>query len=173
MIYAFKNLRTVASKRLLIQTYKALCECIIGYCICAWGGAAKTHMIVLERAQRAVLKVMLYLPKLHPTDALYKEDTKVLSVRKMFIHQTIRRYHQLTDPHPKANTRRQPQQAVPRTRTAFADRHFNIQAPRLYNLLNKNTNTRILNRIKIKSAVVDWLRGFDYDSTERLVCPLS
>ncbi|RVE51752.1 hypothetical protein evm_003555 [Chilo suppressalis] len=95
LMYVFKNLRTVTNLPLLIRVYKSLGESLICYCICAWGGAAQVHLIKLERAQRAVLKVLMSLPIRHPTASLY-EKTKVLSVRKLFIYQVIRRLHNNT-----------------------------------------------------------------------------
>ncbi|KOB72801.1 Uncharacterized protein OBRU01_11774, partial [Operophtera brumata] len=72
LMYVFKELRAVCDKTLLIQTYKALGECIIAYCITTWGAAAKTHILELERAQRSLLKVLLRLPFRHPTTAVYE-----------------------------------------------------------------------------------------------------
>ncbi|CAG9125730.1 unnamed protein product [Plutella xylostella] len=51
---------------------------ILTYCIEVWGGAAQTHLMRLERAQRALLKVAYFLPVLHPTAQLYNK-VQVLS----------------------------------------------------------------------------------------------
>lgn len=84
LIYIFRQLRSVANKKTLIKTYKMLCESIISYCVTSWGNAPKTKMLELERAQRIVLKVLMYLPFKHPTTAVYSE-TEVLTVRKLYI----------------------------------------------------------------------------------------
>lgn len=64
-----------------MRVYKALAECIISYCISSWGGASKGNILLLERAQRMLLKVAMGLPFRYPTDKLYKK-CEVLSVRK-------------------------------------------------------------------------------------------
>lgn len=66
------------------MVYFALCQSIINYCIIAWGGAGKVHMLEVERAQRVILKVGAGLPYQYPTSHLY-ERWDVLSVRQMFI----------------------------------------------------------------------------------------
>jgi hypothetical protein len=53
LIYIFKTLRTIADSKLIKQIYLALCQSIIQYCITSWGGALKTNIMPLERAQRA------------------------------------------------------------------------------------------------------------------------
>ncbi|PZC80993.1 hypothetical protein B5X24_HaOG213647 [Helicoverpa armigera] len=56
LIWAFKKVRQVAEFQLLRSIYQALAQSIISYCITAWGGACKSYMISLERAQRSLLK---------------------------------------------------------------------------------------------------------------------
>ncbi|KAH9639853.1 hypothetical protein HF086_015704 [Spodoptera exigua] len=62
MIYIFKDLRQVADHRLVIQTYRVLWECLIRYCVCVWGGACKSYLITVENTQRALLKIIMFLP---------------------------------------------------------------------------------------------------------------
>lgn len=83
LIYVFKTLRTIANNKTIMQIYKALCESILSFSICTWGGLAKTHMIEIERAQRALLKVALKLDFRHHTSDLYVK-ANVLSVRKLY-----------------------------------------------------------------------------------------
>lgn len=42
LIYIFKKLRTKCEEKPLIQIYRILCECLVRYGICAWGGDGKT-----------------------------------------------------------------------------------------------------------------------------------
>lgn len=168
LIYVFKNLREVADPKLVVQTYKALCECLIRYCICAWGSAAKTYLITAERAQRAVLKVLQYLPYRHPTTAVY-EKADVLSVRKLYIYESIRRYHKKTVPIlPDRNTRRD-LCPVPFVKSSFAQKKYDVIVPKLYNTLNKNNNIKILNHNSIKKTIITWLKTFDYDGVEEML----
>ena len=123
LIYVFKNLRDVADAYILRMTYLALCQSIISYCICVWGGSAKTHIIELERGQRAVLKVMMRLPFRYPTEDLYKL-CDVLTVRKLFIYQCLRRYHRCAVPQISPCNRRITKCPIPICKTAFSKRFY-------------------------------------------------
>lgn len=57
LMYIFKNLRHVADKSVIKMPCLALCQSLLSFCISSWGGTENTHMLKLERAQRAVLKV--------------------------------------------------------------------------------------------------------------------
>lgn len=169
MIYIFKNLRSVASFRLLIQTYRALCECLVRYCICAWGGTYKNHLIMVERAQRAVLKVIMRLPFRHPTANVY-ERANVLSVRKLFVLEMLVRYHKNVVPALPVTTKRINRCPVPRARTAFAGRHVDVIAPRIYNVfLNTNKDCKKYTVHKLKSTLTLWLNQYNYDEIENLI----
>lgn len=170
LIYVFKNLRTIASNKLLIQTYKALCECIINYCICVWGNAAKTHLIDVERAQRAVLKVLLYLPHRHPTTDVY-ERAKVLSVRKVFIMKVLTRYHSKIVPSLATSRKRVDRCPVPRARSRMARKHFDVVAPLLYNKLNKiyKRNIKTYSNKEVKKHILTWLNDLNYSDVEDML----
>uniref|UniRef100_A0A2H1VLX7 SFRICE_006735 n=1 Tax=Spodoptera frugiperda TaxID=7108 RepID=A0A2H1VLX7_SPOFR len=62
------------------------------YAVTSWGGAAKSHLLKLERAQRAILKVSLFLPFRHPSYDLYQRFD-VLTVRQLFILYTVLKMH--------------------------------------------------------------------------------
>lgn len=79
-----KKLRNSAEPFLLTRVYLAICQSIASYCIPVWGSAAKTTLIIPERAQRCVLKVMHKKNFRFPTQTLYKE-AKVLTIRQLFI----------------------------------------------------------------------------------------
>lgn len=171
LIYAFKNLRTVANRKLIIQTYKALGECIINYCICSWGGAAKKYMIELERAQRALLKVSLRLPFRYPTTDLYN-DSMVFSVRKLFIVQSLRRYHRSVVPSLPVSNKRVVQCPLPNLKSTFARRHFVYGAPLIYNKMKaylKLKSVRTFSDFTLKKIIADWLRKLNYDETENVL----
>lgn len=168
LIYAFKNIREVAQSRLLLRIYVALCESILSYCICAWGGAGKTIIMELERSQRAVLKVLMRLPFRFPTSELYKV-TKVLSVRKLYFYNCIRRYHSKVVPSLPVQNKRVDRCPVPYTRTKFAQTQYDFLAPYLYNKYNAKYTAKNLNNYKIKTELKHWLDSFDYDGTEQLL----
>ena len=71
LIFLFKKLRGSADSKTLKTVYYSLAQSIFTYCIVVWGGAVKTFIMRLERAQRAVLKVMLNKPLRFPTCELY------------------------------------------------------------------------------------------------------
>ena len=54
-------------RNLLNEIYVALAQSVLLYCIPIWGGAAKTKFIHLERAQRALIKLMYFKNKSHTT----------------------------------------------------------------------------------------------------------
>lgn len=172
LIYIFKNLRNIVGKKLLNIIYKSLGESILRYCICVWGGAGRSFLIDVERAQRAILKVMSKLPFKYPTTALYN-ITKLLSVRKLYIYECLRRYHRLTVPFLPANKKRRRLHPLPRTHTVFARRHFNYRGPFLYNQLNSLNDTCKLSNNKFKSLVLSWLDNLDYNETENLLAIIS
>lgn len=171
LIYIFKNLRSSANLTTLKMVYTALSESLLRYCITVWGGAAKTKMLQLERAQRAVLKVMIKKPFRYPTISLYN-DTKVLSVRQLFVLQTTMRMHALTpyDPYLKDKKRRSDRVCVmvPH-RTVTYSRFFPILGPQLYNILNKKLYIYNLTKYELKTKLINLLSQLNYKSTEELI----
>lgn len=168
LIPVFKNLRNILNVALVINTYKSLAQCLLSYCITSWGGAAKTHLLVLERAQRVLLKVCLKLPYRYPTHNLY-ETANVLSVRKLFIFLCIKKYHQTVISTQQTNGKRRQTCPLPLVRSAVATRHFNFLAPHLYNCMEKQYPIRKCNVFQVKKYAVDWLKGYDYNQTEVII----
>lgn len=168
LIYVFKNLRGVAPPDILCLTYKSLAESILLYCICAWGTASKTSLIEIERAQRAVLKVLMGLPFRYPTEDLFK-ICDVLSVRKLFIYQSLRRYHRYTVPFLTLPNRRVCKVPLPKCRTVFAMKSHDYYAPMLYNKLNRNVKeiSKLSNNM-FKNIILSNLKELDYETTENL-----
>lgn len=170
LIYIFKNLRQVADPDTLYMTYSALCMSLLTYCQTVWGGAAKTIMIKLERAQRAVLKVMLKKPYRFPTSLLYAESS-VLSVRQLYVLQVIMQKHMLLKYDPTLLCKRRKYHVCQHRqyRTTLAGRHFHVLSPRLYNVSNSKINIYSLSRYEVKKRVTIWLKSYDYDATESLL----
>lgn len=132
LIYVFKNVRYAADLDTLV--YLALCQSILMYCIPAWGGTHQTDMLKLERAQRAVLKVLSFRPRYYSTEKLYKE-CEVLSVRKLYVLRSILRRHSKLPLDLQVCQRRRGHIVCSFTtnRTAFAQRQFKALSARLYN----------------------------------------
>lgn len=173
MIFVFKNLRNVADSDTLKNTYFALCQSILMYGVRVWGSAAKTNLLPLERAQRAVLKVMTRKPYRYPTSQLYT-DVKVLAVRQLFVLQTVLKKHSLLkfDPNLNANRRRHLQYKVciiPQHRTSTAARNFSVLGAKLYNKLNKESNIYSCSKFVCKKRVQKFLHSLNYDETENLL----
>lgn len=168
LIYIFRTLRSIANKDIILLTYKALCESIISYCICTWGGMAKTFMIEIERAQRAVIKVALKLNYRHPTIDVYRQ-AKVLSVRKLYVLNILRRYHQSITPTPDQLQKRIDDIKLPRLKSKFAQKSFLFNAIYIYNILNRKQCLKKLNNYQFKRTVIEWLQKIDYDDTEVLI----
>ncbi|XP_052755871.1 uncharacterized protein LOC128201816 [Galleria mellonella] len=92
LIHVMKLLRNGASKNVLLLVYKSIAQSLLMYCITVWGGASKSYMIALERAQRSVLKVMFRKPIRFPTYLLYQEAA-VLTVRQLYILKVVMMHH--------------------------------------------------------------------------------
>ena len=166
LIHVFKSLRESANRDTLRMVYCALCQSVLGYCITAWGGAAKTKMLTVERAQRAILKVMTRKPYRFPTKELYS-NCNVLTVRQLFILRSILRTHaKLPPPNPKKRL-----QLIrgPQHKTAFATHQFYTLSIHLYNKINKELKIQKSNTFSIKNEVTQWLLERDYTYTESLL----
>lgn len=170
LMWIFRALRYVASKPLLNQIYIALAQSISIYCITVWGGAAKTKMIDVERAQRALLKVAYFKKRRFPTTSLYAlADT--LSIRRLFLLHTILRKHTQVEYHPpRCDKRRNHNVAkIVQTRTQFAQSQLQYLSSYLYNKSNKILQIYSLPLRECKSKVTAWLKTLDYDETELLL----
>lgn len=171
LMVIFKALRNTAPKSVLKSVYYALCQSQLEYCITTWGGTCKTHLLKVERAQRALLKVSLFLPFYHPTTDLYSK-WEVLTVRQLFILRTVMKQHALTTFEPERFRNKRRKHAVCSSssfKTKFARRFFCYQGSNLYNKLNRSLALYPLPKTKCKSLVSDWLKKLDYNFTESLL----
>lgn len=172
LIFIFKKLRGSADKQILFTVYTSLCESLITYCIPIWGCACKTKFINIERAQRAVLKVMLGKPFGYSTRQLYR-DAGVLTVRQLFIHRSVLRQHSCLPSIPKETSlstrRRKPAFDTIACRTEFARRQIYSSGSRIYNKVNISQQIDGLNRYDVKNNLKSWLLNLDYFETEQVV----
>lgn len=168
LIFVFKTLRHVAEARIVKRVYLALCQSLLSYCVSAWGGAPKTTMLKLERAQRAVLKVSTFRTILFPTEDLYKQ-CKVLSVRQLFILNTVLLQHKYT-PYVTITKRRKDIVCHHyRCKYSFTKRFLCFQGPQLYNKLNRKLSLYSLSTSSVKKSVTNFLLTNNYLDTERLL----
>jgi hypothetical protein len=170
LIWVFKSLRHIMPSSLLNKIYFALAQSIISYCIPIWGGAAKTDLLALERAQRCLIKVMYFKPRRFPTHALYK-ISNLLSVRKIFVLNLILNYHKrLPYKEPPQNKRRKVRVApTPLVRTAFAQRQYPFLSAYMYNKLNTLLEIYPMQSYKCKKTLIQWLDKLTYDEIENLL----
>lgn len=172
LIYVFRTLRLVTDEKLRKVIYFALAQSLLTYCITSWGGASKHTILELERTQRAILKVSSFRPFLYPTSLLYKE-AKVLTVRQLFILQTVLKQHGLVQFNPKLSLGKRRfnpvEYSCDRLNTMFSKRFFCYLGRFLYNKLNKTLSIYNLTKIKCKMKVRIWLQELTYDDTEHLL----
>ncbi|KAJ8711530.1 hypothetical protein PYW07_008772 [Mythimna separata] len=167
LITVFKNLRYSADADILRMVYFSLCQSILSFGITVWGGAPKTSMLQLERAQRAVLKVMTFKHYRHSTAQLYKE-CQVLTVRQLFVLNCTLRKHMLLQLDFDRLTKRRTTNvcSIVRHRTKLAKRHFRILGSRIYNFVNKKCSIYRLNKFECKARVSKWITTLSYDEVE-------
>ena len=149
------------------MVYISLCQSVLNYCIVVWGVAHKTHLLKLERAQRAILKIAYSKPRRYPTDDLYSE-CRFLRVRQLYISATIVLFHRQAKFHARTSYRSL-KWDCPKIRTSFARRSSHYMGPYLYTKIYK-INNNILNMIRSRCrfTVHEWLLSRSYDKTETL-----
>lgn len=170
LIWTFKTLRHVASTILLNKIYISLVQSILTYCISVWGGATKTKLLELERVQRSLIKVMYFKPYSFPTSELYS-NSKLLSIRKLYILQAVLKLHKSMSYNPDVLNRRQRRNVVPliKVKSSFAKRQFDRQSAHLYNIINKEINIYHKNYHLCKKELQTWLKTKNYDEIEDLL----
>jgi hypothetical protein len=170
LIFVFKNLRRSADRDTLFLVYDGLCQSIISYCISAWGGASKTALLRLERAQRAILKVMVGKPRRYPTNMLYTE-CNVLTVRQLFILRMLLRKHSFLSLDPALSGRRHGSLicAQVRCRTSWAQNQYTALSSKLYNKIHNIRPIYSLTKFNLKRTVQDLLLSLNYYETENLL----
>lgn len=171
MIYIFRKLRHVADRRIIKIVYSALCQPLIDYCVTAWGGAPKSNLIEVERAQRTILKVGAGLPFLYPTCDLYK-NWEILTVRQTFILNIVLRKHSQLSyvPGLVRDKRRKGNICERKTlKTSLSHKFYGFLGNFLYNKLNTKLDIYHLRLKDCKSTVSEYLKSLDYHETEDML----
>lgn len=173
IIHIMKSLRRGAPKETLKLVYLALCQSVLTYCIRCWGGSSKSYMLEVERAQRSVLKVMYKKPRMYPTTLLY-EESKVLSLRKLYILKVVLMQHRIiinSTEYEQLLSKRVFKISKPSVNTAFAQRFAPFLHTHIYNVVVKECEGGI-KECTVKEAkrkVLIWLNKIDYDATETTI----
>lgn len=170
LIWVFIKLRHVAHKDLLISTYKALAHSVLSYCIPAWGGAAKTHLITLERAQRCILKVMFFKPIRFSTFELHT-SLDILTTRQTYILRALLKKHStlLFNPSHMLKRRNDIVCQVAKCNTEFAKKQFPTLSSSLYNKVNRISPIYPLTMPEVKRKLTSILLKMNYDDTESIL----
>lgn len=168
LIYVFKTLRHVCDTEQIRSVYYALAQSIITYCIGSWGGCPKSTLITLERAQRALLKVMHFKPYRFPTTDLYKE-IPILTVRQCYIKAILLEQHKI--PIPCSRNLRRPDlvYAKPLCNTTFAQNFAEFLGPFIYNKISKYCNLRLNSAFICNKIITQYLKTLNYDDTENII----
>lgn len=176
LIWIFKSLRYISptklrlssGKSLINNIYIALAQSILIYCISVWGGAVKTKFVIVERAQRALLKVIYFKTIRFPSEALYNE-CDLLSVRKLYILHSILKTHKTIERNKESigNSRRTKNVVLlPNVKTKFASIQFNWRSAFIYNKINKELNIYNKSNYDCKIIITSWLKKSTYDNIE-------
>lgn len=181
LIWLFRVLRRIvprkisyddqcSSKNLLNGIYVSLVQSVLVYCIPVWGGASKTKFIELERAQRALIKVMYFKKMDYSTENIYILSN-ILSVRKLYILQIVLKMHKALPYDRKIENKRRMDYVVqvPTTKTTFAAMQYNRRSSYLYNKINKELNIFNKNYHECKNRLYKWLKLLNYEETENVL----
>lgn len=171
LIYIMKKLRDCTPPPILRTVYFGLCQSVLQYGISVWGGAGKATFIEAERAQRAVIKVMLKKPLLYSTDNLYK-DFPVLRVRQLFILNAVLQTHKKLKSRPDYTeiiSKRTFRIPIPQANSLMARRSPNYLYPRIYNEAVMNCDIIDLKISLCKKIIKNWLLTLSYDETEGII----
>lgn len=171
LIYIMKPLRGIAPEAVLKMVYLGLGESILSYCIPVWGGARKTNMLSVERAQRSLLKVMYRKPFQYPTTSLY-EECQFLTVRQLYIFKSTLKMHTHILKTPALQellNKRIFRIPVPPVKTSFSQCLARFLHPFLYNRISQNCEIKFKPYYHVKYVIKSWLSSLSYCDTEKLL----
>ena len=134
------------------------------------GSADKSCMLELERAQRAVLKVLLGKPRRFSTDELYRE-AGVLRVRQLFVLGSLLNLIKMNinrSSCSKKGRKIAERIPLPKTKTLFAARLSSHLPIRVFNAISKIISVPN-NLYEAKTKLKTWLLSRTYEETESLL----
>ena len=174
LIYVFRELRYVLSRKTIKMTYMALCQSLMIYGIVGWGACTKQALDPLIKTQKLLLRIINRKPNDYQSERLFKES-KVLDVKQLFIKYLLIFFHKHKDKHDQSqqncNTRRSQKQnfLIPRVQTTFAQRQPFFLGPRLYNDIEEKWK-HLKNIQEFKHNINKWLFELGRSESENLVC---
>lgn len=182
--WLFNSLRHVVPKtlytrhnsprNLLNEIYIALVQSVLTYCIPVWGGASKSKFIDVERAQRALIKIMYFKKMRFHTGELY-QISDLLSVRKLYILHTILKTHKSVPVDSSKLTKRRKDNIIqiPQSRTRFASIQLLERSAQLYNRINREIHIYTKQYHDCKKSLINWIKPLNYEETEALFTHVS
>lgn len=166
LVYKFSQIRYILPLKLTKMVYFALAESILDYGILCWGSACKYVLVPLKLAHKYILKVLLFKPKMYPTDLLF-ENSEFLNVRQLYCVRIIQfslKFNIFKDTvshgiHTRAVARSD--LCTTLQSFSFTQRNINFTGPRLLNILPYCLKNRYLSKIN-KSKIKAWVKqSFD------------
>ena len=151
MIGLFIKLRNTLHTNTLRNLYFSFIYTYLKNGIMVWGSAAATHISILEKCQKKVIRIIASSSRLAHTEPLFRQ-LNILTVNKMYKLQIAvfmyRVHHQLYPPvilhfFERVNqdrTRQKHHFNVPKATTMSYEKSIVIQGPKLYNLLYNKVN---------------------------------
>ena len=137
-----------------------------------WGGAHKTRVLEIERAQRTLVKIMYFKKRTFSTQSLY-QISQLLSMRKLYILRLILKKHKnLIDNSRVENIRTARKFKVakfPKVKTEFARVQYEYRSSHVYNTINKYLNIYNKSFFECKYTLKNWLLELSCEETEDLV----
>lgn len=171
LIFIMKKLRDCTPVDVTRQVYVALCQSILQYCVGVWGSAGKTCFITVERAQRALIKVIVKKPFRYSTDNVYNAF-KVLRVRQLYVLNATAKAHKSFLNRPDSTeiaTRRVFRLPVPRATSLLTRRSPAFAHSYTYNKISKLCDLKDCSVFTCKKKVKELLLKMSYDDTEDLI----
>jgi hypothetical protein len=172
LIYIFVSLRNILSPVNIRSIYYGLCNSVMAYGCVSWGGAAKTILDPLAKAQKAVIRVILRKPYRFPSDELFKLfhvlDTRQIYIRSVLID-TCKKEETLTRVYHGHNTRSvlRNDLLVPRSQKAMFQNSFMFYGPKLLNLIPRPWRSE--SRTCFDRKVKEWLISMGRIESEKLL----
>lgn len=157
--YVYGELRNIVNENLLMKIYFALTQSLLNYGIIGWGACSNYIIDKVDKAQKLNLKIIKRKPMRFSTENLF-QICKVLTIRKLYIKQTIIHMTKHLNEMPLVSSDRQIRKAAAKgifqvsyKSTAFTRKHFSALAPRIFNSLPEDFIEFLLS-IKIQNSLV-------------------
>jgi len=172
LMFFFRNIRNIISKKDLYNVYCALCQSLLEYGIIGWGSASNTHMKQLVKTQKGIIKIILKVPTRTPSKEIFK-SFKVLSITKLYSKNVLLHFKKnnksLNDQH--AYTTRSKTlnlHNIPRINTSFGQKNHHFHATKLFNAL-PNAIKNTTERNNFKNHVKAWLNEHEDDEIIKIM----